>query len=148
MVNLINLSSKIKIICEEHGVFEQNAQNHMNGSGCPKCKLSKNENRIKMFFDENNILYESQKMFDGCKYKRKLKFDFYLPEYNTCIEYDGEQHFKKYRFEKNNKKLLVRQLRDQIKNEYCENNNINIIRIRYDEDIKDKLKFLIDNGIV
>ncbi|MDY0268770.1 hypothetical protein [Trichloromonas sp.] len=140
LVNLINLTSKIKIICDEHGEFEQNAQNHMNGSGCPKCKLSKNEKIIKSFFEKNNILYESQKMFEGCEYKRKLKFDFYLPNYNICVEYDGEQHFKKYRFEKNKKNLMTRQLRDQIKTEYCQNNNIKLIRIRYDQNIEDILK--------
>jgi len=37
LVNYINSSTKIKIICEEHGEFEQRPNNHLNGQGCPVC---------------------------------------------------------------------------------------------------------------
>jgi len=60
-----------------------------------------------------------------------LPFDFHLPEYNIYIEYDGEQHFKRYKFEKDDNNLNIRKLRDQIKTDYCKNNNIKLIRIKY-----------------
>lgn len=33
----VNLRSKIKISCKDHGIFEQTAKNHMEGQGCPIC---------------------------------------------------------------------------------------------------------------
>ncbi|MDY0268807.1 DUF723 domain-containing protein [Trichloromonas sp.] len=145
LVEYKNMKTKVKIICKKHGVFEQIPDNHIRKKyGCPKCKKSKNEILIEKIFIDNNIKFETQKTFDGCKYKQKLKFDFYLTDFNTCIEYDGEQHFKKYRFEKDDSNLNIRKLRDQIKTDYCKNNNIQLIRIKYNENIEKKLNFLIN----
>ena len=41
-----------------------------------------------------NIKYEEQKTFEGLKYIGKLRFDFYLPDYNLCIEFQGKQHYE------------------------------------------------------
>lgn len=89
--------------------------------------------KIKSWLDKNHIKYKREKTFNGCVYQRKLFFDFYLPDYNTCIEFDGQQHFKptlKFGGEKNFRKY---QIRDNIKNKYCKDNNINLLRIKYDE---------------
>ena len=61
------------------------------------------------------------------KYKSNLKLDFYLPEYNLAIECQGEQHFKKYRFEKDDKRLNLRIERDKVKHFLCCMKNINIV---------------------
>lgn len=64
---------------------------------------------------------------------------FYLPYFNTCIEYNGIQHYEPNDFfggEESFKKQLIR---DKIKKKYCENNNIKLIIIRYDENINEKL---------
>jgi len=147
LVEYINAKTNIKIICPVHGEFLQNPDNHIRKKyGCPICNSSKGEIKIKKILESKNIKYEIQKTFKNCKYKQSLKFDFYLIDYNTCIEYDGEQHFIKYRFEKNEEKLKIRQLRDSIKNEFCLNNNISLIRINFDDDIEyklNKLYFLI-----
>ena len=60
-----------------------------------------------------------------------IAFDFYLHNYNICIEYDGEQHYKeKFSFhDKNNFYDTI--LHDAIKNSYCEDNKIKLIRIPY-----------------
>ena len=137
--------NKIKIICPIHGIFEQAPYEHKNGSGCPICMESKGERIIRNILIQKNIKYETQKKFKECKYINILSFDFYLNEYNICIEYDGEQHFKKFRFEKDNNKLIIRQKRDQIKNEYCINNNIRLIRIKFDENIEEKLNELFNS---
>ena len=124
--------NKVKIICKKHGIFEQTANSHLNGNGCPSCRISKGEEKIKSFLDNNKIIYNKEYKFKDCKYKLPLRFDFYLPEYNMCIEYDGEQHFKKRRKYDSNENLKIRKLRDKIKNNYCKENNINILRIKYD----------------
>ncbi|MFP4403897.1 MAG: hypothetical protein ACLFPJ_06095 [Candidatus Woesearchaeota archaeon] len=135
LVNYKNNKNIVSIICPIHGVFKQRPDDHCKGIGCPKCSESKGEKEIRNILNNYQIKFESQKKFDGCKYKNKLPFDFYLSDYNICIEFDGEQHFKKFRFEKNDNDLKKRQKRDQIKNEYCQNNNIRLFRIRYDDDI-------------
>ncbi len=143
LVNYINNRTKVQIICSIHGIFEQSPNKHLLGQGCPKCKESHGEKEIMKILNENNIEYKTQQKFKNCKYKQLLKFDFYLPLYNTCIEFDGEQHYKKYNFEKDYKKLNIRQIRDKIKTDYCNNNNIKLIRIKFNEIITEKLNFLI-----
>ena len=74
-----------------------------------------------------------QYSFIDCKNNIALRFDFYLPEHNTCIEYDGIQHFKPIKFFNGKAGLLKTIKHDQIKNRYCQNNNINLIRIKYNQ---------------
>lgn len=57
----------------------------------------------------------------------KLRFDFYFPEQNICLEYQGIQHYdftNKFYSEEG-------QERDNLKREYCRNNNIKLIEIPY-----------------
>ena len=143
-VNYMNNMTKVKIICPKHGVFRQTPAKHLLGQGCPICRESKGEKEIRTFLENNNIKYINQKYFKGCKYKRNLKFDFYLPDYNTCIEYDGKQHFIINEFFDKKEDFETRIKRDQIKNKYCKNNNIQLIRIKYNENIGKKLNFLIN----
>jgi very-short-patch-repair endonuclease len=143
LVDYINNRLKVKIICKEHGIFEQIPKHHLSGSGCPNCK-NKGENIIQKFLKENNLKYKRQKTFDGCNHKKKLQFDFYLTKYNTCIEFDGIQHYESIGWFGGDKAFESSKIRDEIKNNFCLNNNIKLIRIRYDENILDKLSFLIN----
>lgn len=131
---------KVKIICQIHGIFEQRPDTHKNGIGCPNCIKSKGEMAINYFLTKNKISFIEHKMFNGCVYKRKLRFDFYLPDKNICIEYDGEQHFNSIPYYGGDEKLEISKKRDEIKNEYCQKNNIHLLRINYQEDIINKLK--------
>ena len=132
-------SDKIKIICKKHGEFIQTPAAHLRGQGCPTCRDSKGESIIKEFLISNKISFMSQKRFPDCINILPLPFDFYLPQFNTCIEYQGIQHFKprtKFGGVEEFKKI---QIRDNIKLKYCKNNNINLLTINYDENILDKL---------
>ena len=91
------------------------------------------------FLLNNNIIFVYQKTFSNCKFKRNLVFDFYLPEQNICIEYDGAQHFKINKHFGGIESLKLQQKKDEIKNEYCKNNNINLIRIKYNENVENEL---------
>lgn len=142
LVDYVQNKTKIKIICKKHGEFEQVPNTHLSGHGCPKCKQSRGEIKIEQFFLNNNITYIYQKSFDDCKYKRKLIFDFYLPEYNLCAEYDGRQHFEPINFFGGEEALKLLQITDEIKNQYCRDNNVNLIRIKYNENVEDKLKII------
>jgi len=134
---------KVDIICSNHGVFKQYPSYHIQGVGCPSCNSSKGEENIKLFLLKNNLDFEHQKTFKGCKNKIRLRFDFYLINHNICIEFDGKQHFKPYDFFGGINTFNDIQKRDQIKNEYCQNNNIKLYRIRYDENINEKMDWIL-----
>lgn len=141
LVKFKNVKTKVKIICPIHNIiFEQTPNHHMKGVGCPICNESSGERKIRIFFEKNNILFKRNKKFTNCKYKRQLSFDFYLPEYNICIEYDGIQHFADIPFWSNN--LVEQIIKDNIKTNYCVENNIKLIRISYLDNIFEKLFFL------
>jgi len=138
-VNYKKSIEKIKIICPKKHIFYSTPNNHINGRGCPICRESKGEREIRKYLEENKLNFKREFRFKDCKYKRPLPFDFYLPNNNICIEFDGEQHFNKFRFEKDESKLELRRIKDNIKNKYCMDNNIILIRISYLDNIINKL---------
>lgn len=102
-----------------------------NGISCPVCNESKGEKFIRMYLEKNNIDFVQEYVFENCKYKRSLPFDFYTSHYNLCIEYDGIQHFEVRNHFGGNKEFKNTQKRDKIKNKYCKDNGINLLRIPY-----------------
>jgi hypothetical protein len=131
LVEYKNNKTKVKIICKEHGIFEQRPDNHIHGYGCFYCNESLGEKKIRKFLTDNNIRYEYQKTFEGCKNINYLLFDFYLSDYNICIEFDGEQHYTPIDFFGGKKGLYYRKKLDNIKIKYCQNNKIKLFRIKY-----------------
>lgn len=128
--------NKITILCPKHGAFDQIAKIHYDGFGCPRCSSSKGERKISEFLIEKNIKYISQKTFKDCYYKSnkaKLKFDFYLPENNCCIEFDGIQHFYPIKYWRGKEGLKENIIKDNIKTDFCIKNGIKLIRIPYTE---------------
>ena len=145
-VNYINAKEPVEIICPIHGAFLQPPNRHLFGSGCPKCNSSKGEIKIRNFLIKNNIPFEEQKRFEDCKDKRALPFDFFLQDSNMLIEYDGIQHFAPIDFSGTNDEKMIKNFNliknhDEIKNNYCASNNINLLRIPYykENDIEDVL---------
>jgi very-short-patch-repair endonuclease len=143
-VNYIRSNKKIIIECFRHGNFEQEPNNHLQGRGCPKCKLSSGEKIIHDYLSKNNIEFEIQKKFDECKYRKFLKFDFFLSDYNICVEYDGEQHFTPINYFGGQNRFETTKITDNIKTTFCEKNGIFLLRINYKENIEEKLQWLIN----
>jgi len=137
-VDYKDIFTEVCIICPEHGEFWQKPNNHLNAkSGCPKCNSSKGELQVENWLNKNNIKFIPQKRFGDCRNKQPLPFDFYLPELNTCIEYDGIQHFEPIYGKKN---LEQTQINDLIKNKFCKDHRITLIRINFKENISNKLE--------
>jgi hypothetical protein len=130
-VNYINNKTEVKIICPKHGEFKQTPNHHLRGEGCPTCSESKGENKIRIFLEKNNLKYLKQKRFKECKNKYSLPFDFYLPEQNICIEYDGIQHFKPIKAFGGQKSFDKLKINDNIKDSFCKKENIKLVRISY-----------------
>jgi hypothetical protein len=147
-VNYISSKGKITIICPLHGKFLQRASSHLSGIGCPTCKESKGEIAIRKWLTHHNINFVAQHTFIKCKAKKCLPFDFYLPDHNICIEFDGKQHFKegvgikfgKFQFTFNDWQELSH--RDCIKNQYCLREGIWLLRISYKQ--FDNIPILLD----
>ena len=99
--------------------------------GCPMCNISRGELKIKTILDKHNISYRYQHKFKDCKFYRYLPFDFYLPQYNCCVEFDGEQHYKIINKFGGFNSFVNTKIRDTVKNIYCKDNDIKLIRISY-----------------
>lgn len=115
LVEYNSSTTKVKIICKKHGIFEQVASIHMNGSNCPKCfnvKTSIPEQFI--FFYLNKL---PLKIYNQYKILNYI-VDIYIPELNLIIEYDGVYYHKK------------KYIKDLEKNNRIKDENINLIRIR------------------
>lgn len=153
-VNYVNYTTPVIIICLNHDKpyeFPQTPRDHLSGCGCSLCCSSKGEIAIQNWLIKNKIEFEEQKRFNDCRNIKPLPFDFYLPKYNLCIEFDGEQHFIPTNFRPNSTKeeklkyFELIQMRDNIKSNYCKNNNINLLRIKYTENIEEKLTEYFQN---
>ena len=105
--------------------------NFISGKRCPSCGNNyKGEIKVKKILDSYNIVSIQQYKFKDCKDIRELPFDFYLPDYDVLIEYDGIQHFDIERAFKKDK-FWDTVIHDAMKNSYCKDNNIKLIRIPY-----------------
>ncbi len=145
----IGAHTKIKVRCKKcDGIFYPTPGNHLFGTGCPRCKQSKAEKIIERFLIENKIFFNSQYYFLGYYEKMGCRsfFDFYLPNYNLCIEYDGEQHFMpkdfshgKLTIDEINEEFNKIKQRDLLKNKYCKDEGIKLFRINYKQ-----RKYIVD----
>ena len=109
------------------------------GYGCPQCNESSGERQIRQWLNKYDIKYEYQKPFKNCRDILPLPFDFYLPNYNVCIEYQGIQHYKPVELFGGQKTFELQQKHDDIKREYCVNNNIKLLEIPYWSNVEEKL---------
>lgn len=136
---------KVNVICNKGHVFSILPSQHLQGTGCSICRESLGERIVSKYLSNKKIKFIRQKRFKDCRFQRPLPFDFYLPDYNTCIEFDGEQHFNKFRFELDESRLIKTKKRDIIKNNFCEKNNINLLRIKFNQNIESILDIHFSN---
>ena len=142
----INKTSKVTLICTDHGEFRVLPFNHLSyGQVCKKCEATTFNKYIKKFLNFNNISFYQEHKFIDCNFP----FDFYLPKYRAVIEFDGIQHYEPVDRFGGLKAYESLKINDKIKNDYCEDNYIDLIRIRYDQidRIFDILKESLKNKI-
>lgn len=126
---------KIACICKKCGIeFSLRPDHILRGIGCGKCTLSIGERKIEESLNVSGIRFIPQHVFDDCKLSWKpMPFDFFLPDLNTVVEFDGEQHFRAVDHFGGQEEFERLQKRDRFKTDYCKRNNINLIRIPYTE---------------
>lgn len=141
-VNYVSSGTKVEIVCPIHGSFLQTPHNHWKGEGCPLCaidnraftaRISLGEKKIAWFFDQNNIIYKKQYRIkdSNIKVRSYLLADYFLPEYNAIVEYNGEQHYKPISFFGGEKVFKRQQERDMALRQYCKEHKIKLIEIPY-----------------
>ena len=150
-VEYINATIPVTIICPIHGEFLQSPHSHLSGSGCAKCNQSKGESFIKNYLYEKGIKFIEQyqiKVPSHIRERGYCKIDFYLPDFNTFIEYNGEQHYKPIKRFGGEIKFTKQQIRDNYIKDYCKLNLINFLEIPYtlkEFEIIDLLNEIITN---
>ena len=131
--NFKTKKSKVLIKCPKGHIIRMSYDKFRSGNRCKYCNISKGERKIIQCLSTNHIGFIHQYKFKDCKNMFELPFDFYIPSLNLCIEYDGEQHYKIGKFNNTLLDLMNLKRRDNIKNQYCKENNIKLIRIPYYE---------------
>ena len=120
-------------------------------TSCGQCSSRWNsEYYISTVLDELGIDYIRQYSFDDCinpKTGYRLYFDYFIPLLRVCIEYDGKQHFESIDYFGGEQGLIDTQYRDSVKNEYCKNNGIYLIRYNYTQTL-DEIKSLLEEELM
>lgn len=105
------------------------------------CVHSKGEQEITKLFIEHNIEFATQYTFPDLIDIRPLRFDFAVfnnGKLNYLVEYNGKQHYEKAPGQWG-ESFEILQKHDKMKKDYCKKHNIQLIIIRYDENISDIL---------
>lgn len=130
-------TKNLRVLCSCNREFIVSLQDYtyFNVNRCPICtkRTSKGELDVSVALDKLQIKYISEYKFDDCYNVKPLPFDFYLPDYNTCVEFDGQYHYFPIHGEDT---LKATQERDKIKTDYCLKNDIHLIRIPFWEGSK------------
>ena len=102
---------------------------------CPECVKHQSqpigEKYIEQILKEKKVNYEYPKMFDDLKDKQLLHYDFYLPDENTLIEYQGEQHYYPVKHFGGKEKFEIQKQHDKLKKDYAKRNSYKLICIPY-----------------
>lgn len=148
----INKKTDLKWKCECGNIFYKNFhQIKLRNIFCEDCgkAYSSLEKKTILALDAFGVNYETEKSFDNCVDKIKLKFDFYihLDKIDIAIECDGEQHYRPVGKWGGVDGFHEIQRRDRIKNKFCVDNNIPLLRIKYDKFDTSEYIILIKNFI-
>lgn len=126
---------KFNLICKNCNTPSWHYKQHIKESTatCPKCKPgeSKGAKKVEKYLLFHKLQFTKEKTFPNLKNIQSLAYDFYLPKYNLCIEFDGLQHFEAVNHFKGLKKILETISNDLKKNNYCKKKKINLLRIAY-----------------
>lgn len=130
-----NSNTPLKYICKHHPEFgvQYMALSNAYKQHCPYCNTIKGEDKIAHYLLEHKIEFIPQKSYDGLRGLGggKLSYDFYLPNFNLLIEYQGEQHEHPVDIFGGKEQFKVQQEHDKRKREYADKHSIELFEIWY-----------------
>ena len=135
----IRATKKVHVRCNDCGNDDWITPNKLkSGQQCKFCHETIGEKNIRKYLETNNINFDSQKSFDGLVGvgNKPLTYDFYLPDENILIEFQGEQHEHPVTFGGRSKYEAVsdyekQQEHDNRKRDYALSHSINLLEIWY-----------------
>lgn len=126
---------KVTIVCRKHGPFQQKANNHLNGAGCPVCRASKGELRVRKWLEQSGRHFRKEAVLRSPLAPGKrhfFKVDFLVDgKRPVIIEYNGVQHYARIEQWERAGGYDYRVLRDIRLREYCEQQGIRLVTIPY-----------------
>lgn len=148
------LKKPLSKIAIELGVHESTISSYLHSAGLKVRRFvsiaSQGELQIAQFLSDHKVEFQTQATFNDCinpKTNRKLRFDFWLPKLNTLIEFDGAYHFLlivRDSEDQAKKNLAYEQYKDSVKNFYCQEKGLKLIRIScFEKDYTQKLMELL-----
>ena len=142
----VNATTKLKCQCLKcNNVFYSDPHHLLSNKGCPNCKSSKGEKLILSFLTENKIQFIQQYQLKSNINKSGYMYvDFYLPDYNAIIEYNGIQHYIPTEHFGGELQFNQQIKRDTDLRQYCKNNNISLLEISFQDNVLEKLNELAD----
>lgn len=144
------INEPCEFVCKEHGEFTYTADKLLHGGKCPSCNTPLGESLVFDFLKNNGYKFKRQFRIDISKLfgRRKLRVDFmvFIEDRRYAIEVNGEQHYRHISLFHAEDEFIEQQIRDNEVRNWCKNNNVKLIEIRYsqlkniDKILKRKLK--------
>lgn len=131
----VGCREKVVITCKNHGDFSQIPNSHLNGSGCPYCNASKGERAIENILEQKGIKYIRE--YKLPEIVERFEYDFYLPDRNILIEFQGIQHYKSIPYFGGEDALAYTKRNDRFKRDFARLFKYRLVELNYKQ-----LKFL------
>jgi hypothetical protein len=131
-----NSRTSVEWQCEKNHIWSACWNNIKKGSWCSICSAFKKEIECKELLEKKvNVIFIKKRFYHDSKFKHKyLEFDGYNEEKKVAFEYQGYQHYIFPNFwHKTKEEFEAGQKRDELKRQYCIENNIKLIIIPYTE---------------
>lgn len=112
-------------------IYKVTPHNFKHGKRCAKCKSSTGERFVRSALEDMGVQFEEQKKFSDLILERHLSYDFFIPDRNILIEYQGLQHYESREFFGGDDSLKLQRRRDNIKRQYANKNGYTLIEIPY-----------------
>lgn len=132
-------TENLEVACKIHGQFTSTVEAIRRGFGCKQCNYSRGERYIAAALDELQVDFEAQKKFESCRDTRPLPFDFWLPQFNALIEFQGRQHFEGFERWGGDEATSEVKRRDRIKRQWCIENEIPLKEISSYKTVKSEI---------
>lgn len=127
--------------------FKITPSKFLSGRRCPVCKETSGEALVRQVLISNNIKYIYGYQINDLVDKGRLHFDFWLPDFKIAIEYDGLQHYKPIEYFGGKNAFERQHKHDLMKDKYCEDRGISLIRIPYTYTTKEQVKHILSTKL-